>query len=476
MNRNHAVGLLVALLLGVGLGIGSNWLFNRVAPHSAEAPASVIRNPLYYRHPMNPKVISPRPAKDEMGMDYIPVYPVDLGPQTPSVQTGRILYYRHPMGAADTSSTPKKDEMGMDYLPVYEGETTGSSRISISPEKVQKLGVRSEPIAARVLARTVRVLGSIQVDERRVHVVAPKFQGWVQRLHVNATGQPVLKGDLLLDVYSPELQAAQQEYLIARDGIAALREGSAQARATAELLLENSLRRLRSWDIPQLALNRLVSQGVLLKTLPLASPVSGVVLEKSAVEGIRFMPGDVLFRFADLRQVWLLADISEQDLAWIRLGQVARIHINAYPDREFRGTVGFLYPTLATETRSAKIRVELPNPHGLLRPGLYGTVTLLAGKKEELCLAVPDSAVMDSGVRKLVLVDRGGGSFEPREVTLGRNADDYVEVLAGLSAGEKVVTRANFLIDAESNLKAALDSLTGSNGSEFSPLSVPDPD
>lgn len=473
MTRVSIPWLTVAVLLGAGLGVGGYALFHRMAPHPLKPAAQAERQPLYYRHPMNPKVTSPAPAKDEMGMDFIPVYPEDMNPQAAPGKVGRILHYRHPMGAADTSPVPKQDEMGMDYLPVYEGEAAASRQIAITPEKIQKLGVRTEAVAARALVRNVRALGGIQVDERRVHAVAPKFEGWVQRLHVNATGQAVRRGQPLLDIYSPDLLAAEQEYLIAREGLAALRESSAQARATAELLVKNALQRLRYWDIPAEALNRLESQSAPLETLPLAAPVSGVVLEKPAVEGMRFMPGEVLFRLADLSEIWLLADVFEQDLDWVKPGQSVKVHINAYPDREFAGKIGFIYPTLAPETRTVKVRIELPNPQGLLRPGLYGSVSLEAGGQTEPRLAVPDSAVLDSGTRKLVLVEKGQGLFEPRELKLGRYADDYYEVLQGLSAGERVVTRANFLIDAESKLKAALDSLTPPGGPASAPPAAP---
>jgi Cu(I)/Ag(I) efflux system membrane fusion protein len=453
--------LALAALLGSGLGAWGYWLAHRLAPHPAESPAPEERKPLYYRHPMNPKATSPTPAKDEMGMDFLPVYPEDLNPSVAPGKTGRILYYRHPMGAADTSPVPKKDEMGMDYLPMYEGEAVGSRQVAITPEKIQKLGVRTEAVAVRRLVREVRALGTVQVDERRVHAVAPKFEGWVQRLYVNATGQAVRRGQPLLDIYSPDLLTAQQEYLIARDGLAALRQGSAQARATAELLARNALLRLRYWDIPPAALRRLETQGVPLDTLPLAAPVSGVVMEKPAVEGMRFMAGEALFRLADLGSVWLLAEVFERDLEWVKPGQAARAQLDAYPGREFGGRIDFVYPTLAPETRTVKVRIELPNPDGRLRPGLNGSVSLAAGGQADERLAVPDSAVLDSGVRKVVLVERGEGRFEPREVRLGRYAGDYLEVLEGLSAGEKVVTRANFLIDAESNLKSALEGMAG---------------
>lgn len=452
---NKILALSVILALGVGLGAGY-WLAPGQPPKTPSAAATPERKPLYYRHPMNPKVTSPTPAKDEMGMDYLPVYAEDLAP---AADKGRILYYRHPMGAADTSPTPKKDEMGMDYIPVYASEAAASRQLRISPEKIQKLGVKTAKVEARKLVREIRALGSIQVDERRVHAVSPKFEGWIQRLQVNATGQAVKRGQALLEVYSPDLLSAQQEFLIARQGLEALRQASPQARATAEQLVHNALQRLRHWDIAPAQLDRLQSQGVAQDSLPLLSPANGVVLEKPAVEGMRFMPGDVLFRIADLSTVWLLVDVFEQDLGWIRVGQAVSVQINAYPERSFKGVVSFIYPTFATETRTVKVRVELPNAEGLLRPGLYGSASLAAAGAADERLAVPDSAILDSGTRQVVLVRLDEGLFEPRPVKLGRKADGYVEVLDGLAAGESVVTSANFLIDAESNLKAALQGM-----------------
>lgn len=449
------LGLLVVLLSGLGLGF---WLGQQpLLVQKPDISSPTEREPLYYRHPMNPKITSPTPAKDEMGMDYVAVYPKEESTSTVSSQkSGKILYYRHPMGAADTSPVPKKDEMGMDYLPVYEGETASPGQIQISPEKIQKLGVKTETIAKRTLTRSIRALGSIQIDERRIHTVTPKFEGWISRLYVNATGQAVKRGQPLLEIYSPELMTAQQEYLIARQGQQILQQSSAQARDTAARLAENALQRLRYWDIAPAQLRRLQSLGKPLDTLPLLAPVSGVVLDKPALEGMRFMPGELLFRIADLRTVWLLAEVFEQDIAAVRLGQVVQVYINAYPERLFSGKVDFIYPTLATETRTVKVRIELPNTEGLLKPGLFGSMTL-AMQPDKALLAVPDSAVIDSGARQIVLLQRSEGQFEPRPVKLGRQTDGYREVLEGLEAGDQVVTRANFLIDAESNLKSALD-------------------
>jgi len=455
MNKLLALSVAAALALGLGLGY---WLARQPAPPPQHA-AAPERKPLYYRHPMNPKATSPTPAKDEMGMDYMPVYAEDLQAKAETGKPGRILYYRHPMGAADTSPTPKKDEMGMDYLPVYESEAAAARQLRISPEKIQKLGVKTAKAEVRKLIRAVRALGSIQVDERRVHAVTAKFEGWIQHLQVNATGLAVKRGQPLLDIYSPDLLSAQQEYLIARQGMESLRQASAQARATAGQLAENALRRLRHWDIAPAQLARLQSQGATVDTLPLLSPVAGVVLDKPAVEGMRFMPGELLFRIADLSTVWLLVDVFEQDLGWIRAGQAVSAQFNAYPEKTFKGQVSFIYPTFASETRTVKVRVELPNADGLLKPGLYGSVALASANGNRPTLAVPDSAILDSGTRQLVLVRLEEGLFEPRPVKLGRKADGWVEVLDGLRASESVVTSANFLIDAESNLKAALQGM-----------------
>ena len=456
---------LASLILMLGVGLGFLVARHQGLPQNSDATTVSERKLLYYRHPMNPKVTSPTPAKDDMGMDYVPVYAEQPTSTVSSPESGKILYYRHPMGAADTSPVPKKDEMGMDYLPVYESELANSRQIQISPEKIQKLGVKTETIAKRALTRSIRALGSIQIDERRIHAVTTKFEGWISHLYVNATGQTVKRGQPLLEVYSPELMTAQQEYLIARQGQQALQQGSGQARDTAKHLTDNALQRLHYWDIAPAQLQRLQIQEKPLDTLPLLSPVNGVVLEKPALEGMRFMPGELLFRIADLSTVWLLAEVFEQDIAEVRLGQVMQVHINAYPDQLFSGKVGFIYPTLATETRTVKVRVELPNGESLLKPGLYGSVTLAALEDRDERLAVPDSAVIDSGARQVVLVQRGDGRFEPHTVKLGLQADGYREVLEGLEAGEEVVTRANFLIDAESNLKSALGSF-GNNGAD----------
>ncbi|SDA15294.1 membrane fusion protein, Cu(I)/Ag(I) efflux system [Nitrosospira sp. Nsp18] len=390
-----------------------------------------------------------------------------------STHKPKILYYRNPMGHPDTSPVPKKDSMGMDYLPVYEGEESpsGNSAVKISTEKIQKLGVRTEIVALRELTRTVRAVATVQADERRLYTVAPKFEGWIQRLYVNTTGQAVKKGEALMDVYSPELITAQHEYLIARKGMQSVEGSGPEVRAGMRRLSENALQRLRNWDISDSDLQTLQEEGRIKRFITLRSPASGTVIEKSAIQGNRFTPGEVLYQITDLSKVWMLADVFEQDLGLVQRGQGVTITLDAYPDKVFNGKVTFIYPTVTPETRTAKIRIELPNAQGLLKPAMYGRVEFASSRSKNKVLAVPDSAVLDSGIRRLVLVDLGEGRFEPRALKLGIRADGYAEVLGGLKAGETVVVSANFLIDAESNLKAALGgfghhpgSTSGENG------------
>jgi Cu(I)/Ag(I) efflux system membrane fusion protein len=368
----------------------------------------------------------------------------------------KILYYRNPMGLPDTSPVPKKDPMGMDYIAVYEGEDQGvPGTVKVPAGRIQMLGVRTEPVSRRSLSRMVRAVGTIEINERGQHTVAPKFEGWIEKLHVNTTGQAVARGQPLAEVYSPELVSAQREYLIAYNATKNLGGAGSDAQAGVQQLAGAALERLRNWDISEQQLARLRESGEPRRTLTLTAPASGVIVKDPPVAGMRFMPGEALFKIADLSRVWLIGDVFEQDLSLVRVGTRGAITVSAYPDKSFPGEVTFIYPTLNTETRTARVRIELANPQGQLKPGMYGTVQIDAGPKREV-LTVPDSAVIDSGTRQTVMVALGEGRFEPRDVKLGSRGEGFVEVLSGVKDGESVVTRANFLIDSESNLKAAL--------------------
>jgi membrane fusion protein, copper/silver efflux system len=354
----------------------------------------------------------------------------------PACPGGKVKYYRNPMGTPDTSPEPKKDSMNMDYIPVCEdtaGEAPGTVKVSL--DKVQRLGVRTGEVQQRILSRTVRAYASLQFDERRQYVVAPKFSGWIEKLAVNATGDSVQRGQVLFEVYSPELNVLQQEWNLAgRSSYAS--------------------DKLRNLDYPEAEMEKL-RRGERPRTISIPSPVSGTVIEKMAVEGVRFRAGETLFRIVDTTNMWVVAEVYEQDLAFVKVGDGARITVNTWPDRSFEGRVTFIYPSIGKDSRTARLRIEVPNPDGRLRAEMAATVEIVAPLEGQR-IVVPDSAVIDSGQRQAVLVERGEGRYEPRPVRLGVRVPGYVEVLDGLQAGERVVTQATFLIDAESNIRAAL--------------------
>ncbi|MDP2792835.1 MAG: efflux RND transporter periplasmic adaptor subunit [Sulfurisoma sp.] len=315
----------------------------------------------------------------------------------PAIKERKILFYRNPMGLPDTSAVPKKDQMGMDYIPIYEGEEGNgpdmAKQVNISSEKIQQLGVRSETATLRDLARSVHAVGRVEVDERLSHIIAPKFEGWIDKLYVNTTGQVVKRGQPLLEIYSPELVSAQNEYLIARQGETSLRHASPEAQASMKQLAEASLARINNWDISTRQLQDMSKSSDARRTLTFRSPVNGIVMEKKAVQGMRFMPGEVLYQIVDVSSVWIVADVFEQDLALVRPGQPASAKLNAYPGKEFSARISYVYPTLNPQTRTIPVRLELANPEGLLKPGMYADVELSAPAKGKV-LTVPTSAVI----------------------------------------------------------------------------------
>jgi RND family efflux transporter, MFP subunit len=480
--------VVVPLVLGaaVAAALGGYWFAHQqltpssATPHVAavEAPAQRERKILYYKDPMGKPDFSATPKKDDMGMDYLPVYEdeeASLAPPTSataappqhdhgSAAAGadrKVLYYRNPMGLPDTSQVPKKDSMGMDYIPVYADEAgDDGSIVKVSPTRVQMLGVRTELADYRTLIRPVRAVGTVQFSERQQTVVSIRFEGWIEDLFVDATGEPVRRGEPLMRVYSPLLVQTQQEYVDAAAMAASLAGTDAESEKAAARLVEGALQRLRSLDVPEAELRRLERDRQASRTITWPAPFSGVVLEKMAFEGMRFMPGEPLYKIAGVSPIWVIAEVFEQDLAQVAVGQSATITVKAYPGRSFRGRVAFIYPTVGAETRTGKVRIEIANPGGELKADMYASVELDTRAVAAKVLAVPDSAVIDNGVRQVVLIERGEGRFEPRPVRIGARAEGYTEIRDGMKAGETVVVSANFLIDAESNLKAALGAFT----------------
>lgn len=373
----------------------------------------------------------------------------------------RVLYYRNPMNPGRTSPVPRKDEMGMDYVPVYEGGAGaqapgGAGAVYVDPRMAQNSGVRVEEVHVRRLGRTIRTVGHVTYDERRLHDVNSKVQGWIERLYVDFTGKPVRRGDPLMAIYSPALFSTQQDYLLALANRSAAAADS-PFRAQADALVEAARQRLRYFDVPEPEIRELERRGSPSKTLTVRSPIDGYVVEKSVVQGAQVTPGTPLFKIANLSNVWILADVYEYELPWVAAGQRATVELPYAPGSTLEGRVTYVYPYVAGETRTVKVRIEVRRPGSPieLKPDMYATATIRSPVVRE-AIAVPEQAIIRTGERSVAIVALGGGWFEPRDLKLGVAADGYVEVLDGLRAGERLVTSSQFLIDSESNLRAAV--------------------
>jgi Cu(I)/Ag(I) efflux system membrane fusion protein len=378
----------------------------------------------------------------------------------------KLLYYRNPMGLPDTSPVPKKDWMGMDYIPVYEGEDEAGTSVTISHDRVQRSGVRTEKAQMRQIERHVRAPGIAKPDERSLRIVSLRADGFIEKLYANETGQHVKAGDPLFRVYSPQVVSAQVDF----------RTTSSYGRGERDE--QSAIQRLKNLDVPEAVIEQLRKGGRPILVFDWPAPVSGYVMEKNVVEGQMAKAGDPLFRIAGLDPVWVICDVPEQDIAIVREGAMAKVGFRAFPDRLFQGRVTFVLHELDAKTRTAKVRVEIPNPDHIIRHEMFADVEIAGEGSDRRRLVVPSSAVIDTGSRQVILVDRGEGRFEPRNVVLGIRGDETVEVIQGLAEGESVVVSANFLIDAESSIRSALkaftaDSVAPAEGASASPTRAP---
>jgi Cu(I)/Ag(I) efflux system membrane fusion protein len=421
----------------------------------SSATAQTGSEPIYYQDPDGAPLYSLTPKKTPDGRDYRAVPAgADLSfddepaaaPATTVAADRKIKFYRNPMGLPDTSPIPKKDSMGMDYIPVYEGEDSDDGSVKLSPGKIQRTGVKSEPAMPRVIRTAIRAPGTIQLDERRISVISMRSESWVQKVANVTTGTRVSKGQPLMEIYSPLVSSAAAEYIATINskttgGSGAYGRGSRQ--------------RLTNLDVPEAAIAAMEKSGTVPIAIEWSAPRDGIVLERNAIEGMRAQPGDVLFRVADTSVVWALIDVAERDLGALVVGQPVEVKARGFAGRQFTGNINVIYPQVNRETRTARVRAELANPDAALRPDMYVDAEIDTGNALPV-LAVPESAILDTGSRQVVFVEKGQGRFEPRDVKLGHRGGGYVEVREGVAEGEPVVVSANFLIDAESNLKAAL--------------------
>jgi membrane fusion protein, copper/silver efflux system len=469
MNRAVFTSATVAALIAAA---GGGFIAGRAQHQPAETPdmavvtpaaAQTSGAPIYYQDPDGRPLYSLTPAKTPDGRDYrgVPVgadvsFEEASAPEAASAPPTdrKIKYYRNPMGLPDTSPAPKKDSMGMDYIPVYEGEDSDDGSVKLSPGKIQRTGVRSEPATPRVIRTTIRAPGTIQLDERRVSVISMRSESFVLKVANVTTGSHVVKGQPLMEVYSPAVSSAAAEYLATITSKTTGGDGSYG---------RGSRQRLMNLEVPEAAIAAIDKSRNVPISIEWTAPRDGIVLERNAIEGMRVQPGGVLFRIADHSVVWALIDVAERDLGAISIGQPATVKARSFPGRRFSGKVEVIYPEINKETRTARIRVELPNPDLVLLHDMYVDAEIDTGSAEPV-LSVPESAVMDTGSKQAVFVDKGQGRFEPREVKLGHRGSGYVEVRQGVADGEPVVVSANFLIDAESNLKAALKGFSDAGG------------
>jgi membrane fusion protein, copper/silver efflux system len=420
---------------------------------------------IYYRHPDDAAYsLGPKTAAD--GRAYLPVLAsedVSFDDAPKAADTGvaasgvaiagsgtaeekRVLYYRNPMGLPDTSPTPKKDSMGMDYLPVYDGEETDGSTITVSAGKIQRSGVKTTRATWSSISQPILVPGVVEHDERKVSVISLRTEAFVEHVADVTTGAPIKAGQPLVTLYAKEFATAGAQYAtdISNGG---------KARAAG------SLQRLLNLGVPAEMIAEIETTGKPPISVTLMAPQSGVVLERMAVDGMMAEAGETLFRIADTSTVWIIADVPEFELAQVQRGAAATVRFRSLPGREFTGNVDEIYPEIQAETRTAKIRIELPNSDGAMIAHMYADVEIAGGGNAPV-VTVPDSAVIDSGDRQVVIVDLGEGRFEPRDVQVGLRGAGMVEIRQGVAEDETVVVSANFLIDAESNLKAALSALT----------------
>jgi Cu(I)/Ag(I) efflux system membrane fusion protein len=372
---------------------------------------------------------------------------------------GRMPFQKdHRMGAmaAMAKDSTEMAGMKMDSSTGQSGSRDGlaQAEVMVTPARRQLIGVKVDTVQERALETVIRAAGTVDYDERRIRQINLRVSGWITNLLVDYTGKLVTKGDPLFALYSPDLVSTQEEYLLAKRTLERVQATPVMhVRTGAEAQVTSARNRLLLWGLTEEQINQLELRGTPQKETTIYSPIDGVVTKKVALQGMYVTPEMNLYEMADLSTVWVNADIYEYEVPMVKVGQEARVALASYPGEEFNGRVIYIYPYLNTETRTVKARMEFPNPQGELKPGMYGDVEIktMAGKK----LAVPQEAVLDSGTRKLVFVDKGQGMYEPREVKLGNKADSFYPVLSGLSPGERVVTSATFLIDSESKLMAA---------------------
>jgi multidrug efflux pump subunit AcrA (membrane-fusion protein) len=431
MLKKISLKVIVAVLVALMLIIGVSWrLGYRQGASKPSAGSSVSHKLLFYRNPMNPAITSPAPAKDEMGMDYIPVYEDD--------------------GKASVKSAQQQAD---DFFSKETG-VSGLGVVTMTEQGIRLSGVQVAAAVQENIQRALRTVGLVVSDETRVHRMQTKVGGWVETLLINYTGQLVKKGSPILSIYSPELLSSQEEFIKTRQS--ALRSAAdAEDRTSAQRLRQSAQRRLELFDVPPDFIKELERTGKPQRAVTLLSPADGFVTAKDIFPGQEVKPGMELYTVTDLSVVWVDAEVYEYETRDVHVGQEGVLTTTYDPSLRLTGKIAYIYPYLNRESRTLKLRFDFDNKDLRLKPGMYVDVNLMIDYGEGI--VIPDSAIIDSGTRQVVFVDKGEGRFEPREVKAGVRSEGKTQVLSGLSAQDRVVIKANFLLDSESRLRALID-------------------
>lgn len=416
---------------------------------------------------MHPEIILEEPGDCPIcGMKLVPL---NKGGGKSASGEREILYWRAPMDPNEIYDEPGKSKMGMDLVPVYADEAGASGVVTIDPVVEQNMNVKTETVKNRRLSSIVVTNAVLATNETKDYIITTRVHGWIENLYINYTGQKVAKGEKLLDIYSPELVAAQEELLTAINYKNATSSSTIlHIMESGNTLVKNAIRKLKLLEIPEKDIQNLIETGEVKTYMTLYAPNRGTVINKNVIEGQKIMPGLELMKISDLNILWIYADIYEYELAKIEVGSQAKINFNFMPGKTYHGEVDFIYPTIDPKTRTAKVRIEINNKTGDLKPAMLATVTI-SGKDLGTHPTVPENSVLRGGQNDIVIVALGEGKFKPQPVKLGAYADGYYQVLEGLTEGINIVTSAQFLIDSESNLKAAVEKFSsGSNQPETS--------
>ena len=478
MKSSRLTRVLLVAALAVGL-VPAVALLTRCTQKGAETAVAAK-----YTCVMHPQIVRDKPGDCPIcGMKLVPIdqgrTPAPVAPVTKSSPgTRKILLYRSPMNPAETSPVAKKDSMGMDFVPVYEDEVQGTTGgpeglapVTIDAQKRQLLGLKTVAVRRAPFETSIRTTGRVAADERRVHHVHTRYEAFVEHVTADFTGKYVSKGEALAYLYSPELYATQQELLLALKASRSLgTSGVSSVAQGGQDLLSAARQRLLLWEITPGDIERIEKDGQPIRALPVYAPISGYVTARTAYHGMKVMPADTLFDILDLSHVWVIADVYEYELPRLSVGQRATMTLSYWPARVWDGAVTYVWPAVDEKTRTVKVRVELDNPKEELKPEMFADVTIHGLARN--VLQIPDDAILESGTRNIVFVSEAEGKLSPREVSVGDHGTGAVEIRDGLKEGDVVVLGANFLVDSESRLKAAISAMT-SAGKKDAPAPPP---